>query len=280
MSHPQVLLLETMKKAASILQQAGIPFALAGGAAAYARGGAPPVHDVDFVILAEDSDAAAVVFADAGMTVERPPEGWLIKAFDEGRMVDLIYVLAGQPVNCQLLDRAERINVAAVEMPVLGATDIVLSMLRSMSEHHADFALTLTCVRPMREQVDWSEVREALNGSAFARAFLVLLEELDVIQGPASVGSASPVGPASAGSASAELENLAGRLEQALATDPRTHELGIRVEVAGGIASLRGEVAGEQRRALVAAVAAEVLTEEAPEIALRNEVMLTEVRTP
>lgn len=276
MSHPQVLLLDTMKKAAAVLQQAGIPFALAGGAAAYARGGAPPVHDVDFVILAEDSDAAAVVFAEAGMTVERPPEGWLIKAFDEDRMIDLIYVLAGQPVNWQLLDRAERINVAALEMPVLGATDIVLSMLRSMSEHHADFALTLTCVRPMREQVDWSEVREALDGSAFARAFLVLLEELDVIP-----GSAAPVSKGTAASAEPPgLENLAGRLEQALATDPRTHELGVRVEVAGGIASLRGEVAGAQRRALVAAVAAEVLTTEAPEIALRNEVTLTEVRTP
>ena len=181
MSHPQALLLETMKKAAAILQQAGIPFALAGGGAAYARGAAPPVHDVDFVIRAEDSDAAAVVFANAGMTVERPPEGWLIKAYDEGRLVDLIHVLGGQPVTWQLLDRTERINVAAIEMPVLDATDLVLSMLRSMSEHHADFALTLTTVRPMREQVDWDQVREAAKGLAFARAFLVLLEELDVI---------------------------------------------------------------------------------------------------
>lgn len=262
MSHPQVLLLETMKKAAAILQQAGIPFALAGGAAAYARGAAPPVHDVDFVILAEDADAVAVLFADAGMTVDRPPEGWLIKAYDDDRMVDLIYVLAGRPVNWQLLDRADRINVAAIEMPVLGATDLVLSMLRSMSEHHADYAMTLTCVRPMREQVDWTEVREATDGSAFARAFLVLLEELGVIQGLAEKG------------------NLAGRLEHALTTDPRTHELGVRVEVTGGVASLRGEVAGERRRALVAEVASEVLAREAPGVTLRNEVTLTEVRAP
>lgn len=262
MSHPQALLLETMKKAAAILQQAGIPFALTGGAAAYARGAAPPVHDVDFVILAEDVDAAAVAFTNAGMIVERPPEGWLIKAYDEDRMVDLIYVLAGQAVSWQLLDRADPINVAAVEMPVLGATDLVLSMLRSMSEHHADFAMTLTCIRPMREQVDWNEVRASANGSAFARAFLVLLEELDVIPGFVEKG------------------NLAGRLEQALATDPRTHELGVRVEVAHGAAILHGEVAGEQRRALVAEVASEVLSGEAPGLALRNEVTLIEVRSP
>ncbi len=260
MSHPQVLLLETTKKAAAILQQAGIPFALAGGAAAYARGAAPPVHDVDFVLLAEDAEAAATAFADAGMTIERPPEGWLIKAYDEDRMIDLIYVLGGRPVTWQLLDRAERINVVAIEMPVLDATDLVLSMVRSFSEHYADFARTLTCVRPMREQVDWSEVRAAAGESAFIRAFLVLLEELGIIPPPA------------------EKENLAGRLEHALATDPRTHELGVRVTVVDGVASLRGEVAGEQRRALVAEVAGDVLAKEAPEVALRNEVTLTEMR--
>ncbi len=57
MSHPQAPLIETMKKAAAVLRQAAIPFALTGGAAAYARGAAPPVHDVDFVILPEDADA-------------------------------------------------------------------------------------------------------------------------------------------------------------------------------------------------------------------------------
>jgi hypothetical protein len=211
MSHPQALLLETMKKAAAILQQAGIPFALAGGAAAYARGAAPPAHDVDFVILAEDVDATAIAFSNAGMTVERLPEEWLIKAF---------------------------------------------------AEHHADFALALTIVRPMREQADWGEVRAAVEGSAFARAFLVLLEELAVID------------------AVPENDNLAGRLEHALATDPRTHELGVRVDVTAGVASLRGEVAGKQRRALLAEVASEVLSKVASGVMLRNEVTLTEVRAP
>jgi thiamine pyrophosphate-dependent acetolactate synthase large subunit-like protein len=34
------LLLDTLKKAANVLREAGLPFALAGGGAAYARGGA------------------------------------------------------------------------------------------------------------------------------------------------------------------------------------------------------------------------------------------------
>ena len=265
MSRPIPPLVDTLKRAATVLRQAGIPFALAGGGAAYARGAAPPMHDIDFVIMEKDVDKAAEAYAAAGMPVERPPEGWLIKTFNGDHMIDLIYSLAGQPVTWQLLDRAEELSVAAMPMPVLGATDLVLSWLESFSEHHADFAGTLTCVRPMREQVDWEEVRARTKDSPFARAFLVLLEGLDILPG-------QPVAQQNL----AEQQSLAGRLEQALTTDARTHELGVRVEVEGGIAYLRGEVGGSERRDLVGQVAQEA----APGIAVRNEVTVMEVLPP
>jgi hypothetical protein len=43
-------------------------------------------------------------------------------------------------------------NVEAVPMPVVTATDLAISWLAAFFEHHADFAGTLTCVRPLREQ--------------------------------------------------------------------------------------------------------------------------------
>jgi hypothetical protein len=175
------LLLDTLKKAATVLREAEVPFALAGGGAAYARGGGLPMHDVDFVIREEDVAVAAGAFGKSGMRVERPPEGWLIKAFDGDRMVDLIFRLAGHPDMQALLDRADEVSVAAVPMLVLSATDLVISFLGAFSEHHADFAVTLTCVRPMREQVDWARVRRETAGSAFAAAFLVLLRKLGVL---------------------------------------------------------------------------------------------------
>ena len=175
------LLLDTLKKAATVLRDADLPYALAGGGAAYARGAALPMHDVDFVIVETDKDAAAAAFDSCGMRVERPPEGWLIKAFDEDRMIDLIFRLAGHQGTRAVLDRAEEISVAAVPMPVLTATDLAISWLAAFSEHHADFAATLTCVRPLREQVDWARVRAETGDSAFATAFLVLLGELRVI---------------------------------------------------------------------------------------------------
>jgi hypothetical protein len=175
------LLLDTLKKAATVLRDAGLQYALAGGGAAYARGAALPMHDVDFVIVETDKDAAAAAFESSGMHVERPPEGWLIKAYDDDRMIDLIFRLAGHPDTRAVLDRAGEVSVAAVPMPVLTATDLAISWLASFSEHYADFAATLTCVRPLREQVDWARVRAETDGSAFATAFLVLLSELRVV---------------------------------------------------------------------------------------------------
>jgi hypothetical protein len=89
---------------------------------------------------------------------------------------------------------------------------------------------------------------------AFARAFLVLLEALGVIEGPAQPEDA--------------LAYRAGRIERALAEDRRIHELGVCVEVERGVVYPRGEVAGERRRRLIGEVAREV----APELAVRNEV--------
>jgi hypothetical protein len=179
-SEPESLLV-TMKRAAAALKRAGIAFALAGGAAAYARGAAPSAHDVDFVICGPDCDAAAKTLAGEGMRIEQPPEDWLVKAYDGANLVDLIFVLGGRPVTPGLLERAEEMDVASLRMPVLSATDLLISWLMSMTEHHADFAGTLTSVRPLREQVDWDTVRAETAGSPFAAAFLFLLERLRVL---------------------------------------------------------------------------------------------------
>jgi osmotically-inducible protein OsmY len=69
---------------------------------------------------------------------------------------------------------------------------------------------------------------------------------------------------------------VAGQIEHALAADQRTHELGVRAEIDGDAVVLRGEVAGAERRRLVAEVAAEGV----PGMIVRNEVSVTEVLPP
>jgi hypothetical protein len=69
---------------------------------------------------------------------------------------------------------------------------------------------------------------------------------------------------------------VAGQLERALHADPRTHELGIRVEVNDDDVVLHGQVASDDRWRLVAQVA----EEQAPLLTVRNEVSVTGLLPP
>ncbi|HVT67269.1 MAG TPA: BON domain-containing protein [Trebonia sp.] len=69
---------------------------------------------------------------------------------------------------------------------------------------------------------------------------------------------------------------VAGQIERALREGTRTHELGVRVEVDGESVTLRGQVQGEERRRLIAQVAAAA----APGRTVINEVAVTEPLPP
>ncbi|MBE1562809.1 hypothetical protein [Nonomuraea africana] len=173
-----------MKRASTGLKESGVPFALAGGCAAYARGAAPSLHDVDFVLMEKDVPAALEGLARIGFTTAKPPEDWLVKAYDEGRLVDLIFRIADRSVTEGLLARAESLPASAVIVPVLEATDLVISWLLPMSEHSCDYGSLLPQVRALREQVDWNRVAAVTEHSPYAFTFLTLLERLEIIDKP------------------------------------------------------------------------------------------------
>ncbi|MBX6766404.1 MAG: nucleotidyltransferase [Actinomadura rubrobrunea] len=176
-------LLQTLKRAAAALQEADVEFALAGGFAAYVHGAAVPTHDVDFVVRERDVDTAAEALVKAGMRRRDSPENWLVKVYDEDRLIDLIYLPSGRPVDDALLGRAEERTLAAVRMPVLPATDLVVMRLLAFSGTSCDFSDYLHVCRALREQVDWPRVAEETAESPYAYAFLVLLSRLGVIEG-------------------------------------------------------------------------------------------------
>ena len=174
-----------LKRAAVALKEAQVPFALGGGYAAWARGGPEPDHDVDFVVAELDREHAARVLQDAGLQVEHPPEDWLFKVWDGDAMVDLIHRINGAPVTSDVLRDAQEMEVLSVRMPVLSATELVAEKLRALDEHECDFGRLLPVARALREQVDWGAVRCTSAGNPYAEAFLVLLERLGVVAGPA-----------------------------------------------------------------------------------------------
>ncbi len=179
-------LVAAMKKAAGVLRDAGIPFALMGGLAVWARGGPESDHDVDFIIKPEDAERAQEALVAAGMRADDPPEEWLLKAWDDGALVDLIFNPHGGPVNDEWLERADEIEVMAMKMPVASLEDVLVSKLLALTEQEPEFASELEVARAVREQVDWEQVRERTKESPFARAFFTLIEGLGIVEPPSS----------------------------------------------------------------------------------------------
>jgi hypothetical protein len=177
----------SMKKAAGALRDAEIPFLLAGSFAAWARGGPESSHDVDFLVKREDAERAEKVLADQGMRIEHPPEGWLVKAWDGDVLLDLIYEPSSGPVTDAVIERGEEREVLSTRMRVMALEDVMVTKLLALDETHLDFQGSLDIARPLREQIDWGEVRERTKESPYARAFFTLVEELGVVE-PAGVG--------------------------------------------------------------------------------------------
>lgn len=170
-----------LRMAAVALGEANIPYALCGGYAAWARGAPEPAHDADFVIREADVDRARAAIADAGLEVREPAEDWLFKAFHKGELVDILFRMVGEPVGQEVFDRCDVLEVCAVRMPVLSATDLMSTKLRVMHEHYCDFAQLLPVARALREQVDWAQIDRECRDQPFAEAFLYLLRRLSII---------------------------------------------------------------------------------------------------
>jgi len=174
------LLLRAMKSAAAALRDHDVPFALAGGLAIYARGGPETDHDVDFVIGRDDAEHALGILEAAGFRSERPPEGWLYKVYDdEDAMIDLIFAPNNRPEMVpEIIERADELEVYAITMKVMSATDVLMTKLLALKEHEVDYEQVLAVARACREQIDWPLLRELVGDHPYSKAFFTLAEEL------------------------------------------------------------------------------------------------------
>jgi hypothetical protein len=173
-------LLETLKSVAVLLKEARIPFAVGGSYGVYARGGPASEHDVDIMVMQADVERVLELLTERGYRAVNPSEDWLVKVYDEDRLVDLIYRPSERPVDAAMLARCEELPVGSVRMPVLPATDLLVNKLLAFSEHYCDFAAVLPLARALREQIDWRAARELTAHSPYAEAFLMICERLDI----------------------------------------------------------------------------------------------------
>ena len=174
-------MVETLKRSAGALREAGVPFMLGGGLACWVRGGPESDHDLDLMVKPEDAEQALATLAAIGMRPEKPSEGWLYKAFDGNDvMVDVIFSPVGVAITDEVLARAEMLEVEAQPMLVMTLDDVLVTKLLALDENSLDYKAVLQIARSLREQIDWDFVRAKTTDSPFARAFFTLVEELGV----------------------------------------------------------------------------------------------------
>jgi Uncharacterised nucleotidyltransferase len=176
----------TLKKSGAALREAGIPFLLGGSLASWARGGPETRHDLDLMIKPEDVDTAVAALEAAGLRPDDPPEEWLVKAWDGGVLVDLIFAPKGMEMTDEVIGRGEVLSVLGMEMRVMALEDVLVTKLMALSEHSLRYESLLPIARALREKVDWDDVRARTSASPFARAFFVMLEGLGIVAGAES----------------------------------------------------------------------------------------------
>ena len=178
----------TLKRAVAALRDAGVPFAVAGGIAFWARGGPISDRDVDIVVAPDDVPRALAALKEVGMVPDDPPEEWLVKAHDGDVTVDVIFHPSGLPITPEVLARAEDLQVEAVTMPVLPLDDVLVTQLLSLTEHYLQLEPLVEAARAVREQLDWEAVRRRTASSPFARAYFTLVEGLGIIEPAPAAG--------------------------------------------------------------------------------------------
>jgi predicted nucleotidyltransferase len=183
----------TLKKAAAALREADVPFLLGGSLASWARGGPETRHDLDLMIKPEDAERAVAALEESGMRIEQPPEEWLIKAWDDDVLVDLIHCPKGIPMDDEVIARGEKRSVLGMQMRVMALEDVLVTKLSALNEHALRYESLLRIARALREQVDWEDVRSRTEDSPFARAFFVMLDGLGIVDSaPPAAGRHEP----------------------------------------------------------------------------------------
>ena len=175
-------ILATLRRCVALLREAGIPFVVGGSLAAWARGGPDVTTDLDIMVRPSDAERVQELLAGAGMRPERPPEEWLLKAWDGDVLVDIIFETVEGEVTDEVIASGEELTVMSMAMNVMRLEDMFALRLQTLNEHHLEYTGLLRMARAVREQVDWDAVRRRVAHTPYGLAFFTMLEGLEVIE--------------------------------------------------------------------------------------------------
>ena len=275
--------------ATSTLQAHGIPYLLIGGLASELLGRERRTRDIDVFVKRQDATRALDCLAGAGFETERTNDDWIFKAFLRNVQVDVIFVAKGFHLDDEMIRRGVTRQLGGATLHLLSPEDLLVLKAVTHDEQtprHWFDALGILG----RQELDWDYLAvrarhhptrvlsllcygRSLGLRVPSQALEALLARILEIERELSVPSAGP----SVRTESPEPEvYLEERLRNALASDPRTNELGLSVHLVDGRAVVTGLVASEDRRQVVSEVIGGLL----PGREIRNELQVLRVANP
>lgn len=155
------------QEAAKCLQQAGIPFAVAGAFALQQHTGIwRNTKDLDIVLEAGAVPETLQKLEQRGFRTEIRDPVWLAKAWCGGYFIDLITALgnAALIVDRSWIERSQPYLLFGVPCRVLAAEEMIASKIFVSRRERFDLADVAHLIRATGERLDWNRLEHLMNG--------------------------------------------------------------------------------------------------------------------
>jgi hypothetical protein len=127
-----------LRQTVDVLEEAAIPYLIAGGLAVKAYGKRRTTHDIDLFVKQADAVRALTVLERADFTTEITYPTWLYKAFKYDVMVDLIFKSAGNiTLDDETLSRARPMDYRGRTLPLVPPEMLMLMKVFALHYTHA-----------------------------------------------------------------------------------------------------------------------------------------------
>jgi len=92
----------------------------------------------------------------------------------------VIFEPIGLELSDEVMARGEELSFGGMRIRAMALEDILTTKLIAIDEHNLDYSQLLQIARALREQIDWRTLWERTSSHPYAKAFLVLAEELGI----------------------------------------------------------------------------------------------------
>jgi hypothetical protein len=257
--------LDILSQANAAFQEHGIPAVLVGGIASAALGRDRWTHDIDFFVRCQDRWRALEALAAAGFRTQETYPDWLFKGIKDGVLVDVLFRSSGQILDDEMLARTRVEHFKGIPLRVIAPEDLLIQ--ETLHYWFDALGLIASC------ELDWDYLLRRAERREHRVLSLLVFAQGEGLPVPAEV-IRQLVDRLHA--RAVHEEYLVGELQEALAQDPRTGELGLDVKAVDATVVLSGAVATPDRRDAVLTVAQEFVHDRP----VQAEITVTEPSAP